>query len=698
MSTPDAGLSRLAIKHYQSGQFREAEQMFRKLIEVEPDNWQYALLLGLSRHSQGDFNDALKWIRRSVELGDGQSATHFYYGRLLSDRRQWDAAREQFAQAIALNPNHVEARTGMGMVSLMAGNLQRGITELKTALRANEAHVPALAGLARALVEQGDAAAASPYAVKALELDGKSVPAQDAMGRVFLAQGHVDFARQCFENALEIQPDSGELHAGLAEALKARRLDREALEHYTVALRKDYGGAGVVIAASICLERLSDMRQARELVARAHERWPEDRDVALRLAELNLLAGHIETARGLLDGLDPAAPGVAMMNARVADASGDTKAACSVLKTIIANDSAGKLREPRLLLARLTAAIDPNNPAAARSAIEPLLEKQPADADALLAWATICDRAGDPSQAAQVLEELLARDNIEPADRAPLHSRLARFYDHADQPALAYANLNKGTWRLAPHVLRLDSQYTSGQLSQWLALEHWGLKFGQPDDGLPSPVIVVGWPGSGRELLLAALAEHSGVFRLEPSGEDRRLEALGLPASPRQLMEAGESISPAGRKRFMRGVDRERLPAVVLEAGWWSASSIPALAHVFPGTTVLWPQVHERDLEMQWRLEGYREVDLLLQEYRREQQLWERMREHLPLNIVTVERAGLLADPAQALGPVCQALGLDLQPAMTEAAERVLKANRFFPDGRWQRYQPVKPATSAAAS
>ncbi|MCA1780400.1 MAG: tetratricopeptide repeat protein, partial [Xanthomonadaceae bacterium] len=216
MSAPDADLSRHAIKLYQSGNFGEAEKLYRRLQSRDPDNWQYALLLGLCRHGLGDVDGAFEKLRRAVELGDGQPATHYYYGRLLTDSMQPGLAREQFAQAVALDPNHVEARTALGLVSLMTGDFKRATGELKTALRASDSHVPALAALARALIEQDEIEAAYPHALKAVKLDPQSVVAQNSLGRVFHLQGQLDFSLQCFDNALALKPDSGELNAGKA--------------------------------------------------------------------------------------------------------------------------------------------------------------------------------------------------------------------------------------------------------------------------------------------------------------------------------------------------------------------------------------------------------------------------------------------------------------------------------------------------
>lgn len=682
-------MSRQAIKLYQSGHFKEAEQLFRRLLQQDPDNWQFALLLGLSRASLGDLDDGLKWVKRSVELGDGQPSTHYYYGRLLTDSGKPSAAREQFAQAIALDPNHVEARTGMGLVSLMSGNYKRAAGELKTALRANANYIPALAALARSLVELEQFDDAWPHANKALQAVPESPVALEVMGRVLFGQGQLDAAEKCFTKALSLRPDHGELHAHLADVLRVRHRDQEALQHYVKAMENQYGGAEVVINTSICLERIGDVAQARMLLRKAATRWPEDRSISLRQAELAMVGGDPEAARELLSGLDPSDPEVIMLQARLADAAGDAVGARDMLEKLVEADTEGEHRQARLLLARMRSNVDPADTDSAREPIASLLKREPPVPDAVLVWAMVCENAGDFGAACQALEDLLGNEAISAQDRRILHNRLANCYDQADEKALAWANWQKGAWRIAPHAERLEAQRGSGVLDAWLADELNGLNTRAFDDGFPEPVVVAGWPGSGREILLTPLAGHAQVAVLDPEGETRRLEALGLPAGPDALLGAERETMQLARKRFMRGITRGKPPIVTLEAGWWEAAAIPALLSHFPGATIVLPVADPADLALQWRSDGYADVEGMVGEYRKELELWRRMRDKLDLNVIEIGRRELLEDAGETFDRLCDALGLESAPASRKMAERIRDTERFVAEGRGARYEPM---------
>lgn len=687
MSAPDAGLSRQAFRVYQAGNYAQAEPLFQRLARQDPGNWQYRLIIGLCRHAQGDLESALRHIERAVALGDGQPTTHFYLGRVLTDLRRPEEAREQFAQAIALDPNHVEARTGMGLVSMMTGNFKRAAGEFKTALRANGKHVPALAAAARALLEIGQVEEAAPYASKAVRLQPEDPVALDTAGRVFLKNGQPEPAEQCFRNALEKRPDSADIHAGLADALHYQQRDAEALQHYARALARGVGGAAAVVRCSISLERIGDLDQARSLLGKARQRWPGEVAVTLRLAEVRMLAGRMAEALEVLASLDPNDPAVRTMQARIADAQGDGEQALKLLEDVVAGDADGDLHEARLLLARLRSDQDRSDLDRAREPLAPLLDRQQPLPDATLAWSMVCERAGQYEQACKALEELLAGEGLGQADRAVLHTRLGNCLDAADQRTQAWANWQKGQWWRAPNAPRLESQRESGQLERWLEHDWQPIEHSAPDDGLNPPVLVAGWPGSGRDVVLPALAAHPNVGLLDPAAEVRRLEACGVPLAPTEFKAIDSAARRLGRKRFMRGVAANPALSVLLEAAWWEASAIPALARYFPGTRVVLCLDDPDDLAVQWRVLGLADAESLERDYRRELELWQRMRDHLPLEIVEVARADWCDGSDPAVRRVLDALGLAQAPESLAAARQALERQRFVPAGRGAAYK-----------
>lgn len=674
-------MTRQAVTLFSAGRLSEAEILFQRALDEEPENHQALMMLGLCKRGLNRIDEALKCLSRAAEIGDGNPLTHFHHGRLLAEAGRTDEAREALAQAVSLNPNFIEARTMIGAVSIQRGDLARAVSELRTALRINPDHVPAMAALARALVEQGEADEAHKVASRAVQVGPESAAAQDALARVFLLQGHADFAEKCMRNALAAQPENGELHASLASILRQRNRDRDALVHYREALTRNCGGVEAALEAAGCMTRLKDHTQAMNLLEQAAQRWPGHRGVTLRLAELRLKAGDPARARELIEPIDDGQIDVEMLKIRIARRLGEVEAMQSGLQALVHSPDARIAREGRLMAARM--AVVDRDFDAGRSALEPLVESDPPDSGAALLWVELCRKTDRYEQACPPLERLLELDTMDRNEREQVCQLLANMYDQADRFDKAKHYLDRCAWRPAPVLALVRPQLESGLLQRWLDHDWKAEEFAAPDDGLPMLVIVAGWPGSGRELVMAGLAAHPGITMLDPADETRRRDALDLPLEPDEAEYLDESRIATGRKRFMRGVDRNPGAGFVVDPTWWEAGAIPSIARHFPEVLVLWPQCDPRDLALYWRFSGYVDVDELSAVHAQETQLWASMDEHLPLNRKVIERQRLLDSPEVALS---EALGIDGDPAMGEAVRVRIGSERILPEGRWEKY------------
>ena len=679
-------LTHQATQLFAQGKLPEAEKLFVNLSRADPANYQALMMLGLCRRGQGDQDGALARMREAVKVGDNDPETHFYHGRLLMETGQQDAAREALAQALALNPNHAPARTLMGLMALTRDQVDKAIEELHAAVRAGPRYVPALATLAIALLENKQVDKAQEYATRAVEIEPRNSSAQSAMGRVFLARGHHAFAEQCFSNALSEYPENPELNAGMGAALQAAGRDEEALVYFQRAAKANYGGVRLAVDMARSLARTGRMADARKLLEQLHAQLPDSSEVAFYLAEYRMLTNDLEGARELVGGLDSGASGVRLLRARIAWAGREPDAARELLADLLTDDDTLIRRQAGLLAGQV--ALAQRDFDAGREALAPLLEREAPDIEAALLWVDICQVAGEQSEARRTMESLLEREELPPDHRGRLNAVLAAITDEAGDHARAAAHLAESGWRPAPVLDRLEEQEQSGLIPAWREFDG-RLEGPQPDDSLPAPVIVLGWPGSGRELVVAALAAHPAVHLLEATGIDRRRDSLQLPMTPGQAAELDVTRIHLGRKRYLRGFDPAGTATVPLESGWWEISALPALASFFPGTRVVVLYGAGQDLELHWRLAGYRDIQGLKKAFASERALFEHLSGRLPMEFIPVRRGELLADSAGTLEALCGKLDLDFRPEFSERADRLRKSQPYRPDGHWRHYREL---------
>jgi tetratricopeptide (TPR) repeat protein len=179
--------------------------------------WEQArkdLAQGKAAEAKSTFEELLRQYPNDADL-------HLFLGMSLLRLRDPQAAVLSIKRAIAINGNHVDARTLLGYVELeVRGDVAAAINEYRKVIELRPDSPEAHVNLAVAQKKQGDLDAALVSLNKALELKAENVGALTTRGSIFAELGKWAEARRDFEQALKFDPrDDGALY-GLSQALR----------------------------------------------------------------------------------------------------------------------------------------------------------------------------------------------------------------------------------------------------------------------------------------------------------------------------------------------------------------------------------------------------------------------------------------------------------------------------------------------
>lgn len=193
----------LALQHHQANHLQEAEQIYRQILEVEPNNSDALHLLGVIAYQVKNYDVAVDLISQAIQIND--TAPNFYnsLGNALSDQGKLEEALACYRQVLALDPNFAEAYRNLGVVFKNQGLLDEALEHYQ----------------------------------RAIDLQPDLVDAHISLGVVFLEQGLLTKAIESCEQALVLNPDAVEPLNNLANALKEGGRIGEAIEHYRAILK-----------------------------------------------------------------------------------------------------------------------------------------------------------------------------------------------------------------------------------------------------------------------------------------------------------------------------------------------------------------------------------------------------------------------------------------------------------------------------
>ncbi|MGO8749538.1 MAG: tetratricopeptide repeat protein [Thermoguttaceae bacterium] len=235
----------IAIQLHQAGRLQAAEQIYRQILAVEPNQVDAIHLLGLIAHQVGKHGLAVEYIGRAIRLKGNAAAFHNNLGNALKDQGKLDDAVACYRRALELEPDYAEAHNNLGSAFKEQGKLDDAVACYRRALELKPGYAEVHNNLGTAFRMQGNLDEAAACYRQALQRNPDYAEAHSNLGVVFKEQGNLEDAAACFRRALELKPGYAEAHNNLGVAFKDQEKldDAVACYHRALELKPDYAEA-----------------------------------------------------------------------------------------------------------------------------------------------------------------------------------------------------------------------------------------------------------------------------------------------------------------------------------------------------------------------------------------------------------------------------------------------------------------------
>ncbi len=259
-----------ASQKHEAGQLAQAEPLYRRVLDAQPEQPDALHLLGILLHQRGQRDEAIDFLERAVRAAVGEAAFLANLGEAYRANGRLDEAVSTFGKALDLSPGDADARFNLGCALAEMGDLvgaagnfrmaletrpeeaatlirlgetllelgawSEAVTHFRAALALDPAHHDVALGLAGALMTMGQGIEA-----EALYREAGAGAPQDAglhlrIGRALLDHGRPALAGDALERAASLDPGSAMAHTLHARALQEQGRFDEAIAGYEEAL------------------------------------------------------------------------------------------------------------------------------------------------------------------------------------------------------------------------------------------------------------------------------------------------------------------------------------------------------------------------------------------------------------------------------------------------------------------------------
>jgi predicted TPR repeat methyltransferase len=235
----------LAMQHHQAGRLREAEALYRRILDQSPRDANALHMLGILASQVGRNDLAAGLLEQTLAILPGAAIVYSELGEFYRRLNRLEDAAAACRRAIALQPDLFDAHYNLAVVLQQQKKLDLAIASYKAALALDARSAAAHYNLANALKDQHQLDAALAAYQSALALNPNYAEAHGNLGLILHEKGDLAAAVESFQRVIALRPDDAVAHNSLGNSLHAQRLFDEALVAYqrAIVLNHDYAAA-----------------------------------------------------------------------------------------------------------------------------------------------------------------------------------------------------------------------------------------------------------------------------------------------------------------------------------------------------------------------------------------------------------------------------------------------------------------------
>jgi len=193
--------------------------------------------LGNAFGKEQKFDAARESYEQALAVQPGYGVAHFNLGNLLAKIGDVKGAAHHLREAIRINPTHAEAHNSLGNLLARQGDLEGAAGQYRKALDFGLMRAETYFNLALVQIKLGHLQEGAESLKKSVSVNPDYAPALHSLGRVLAAQGEMNQAMDYFRRALKVDPNFAEAHESLGQALAERGERDQAAKHYHEAVR-----------------------------------------------------------------------------------------------------------------------------------------------------------------------------------------------------------------------------------------------------------------------------------------------------------------------------------------------------------------------------------------------------------------------------------------------------------------------------
>ena len=205
-----------------AGQHDEAKKALDALVAKNPNDGEAVHVQGIMAYQARNYEDALKYMQRSLELSPKPS---FYsnLGNVYADLRQFAKAKAAYQGALRQDPSMAAVYGNLGNMYRAQQQPEQAVFHYQKGLRIDPKNADIHLHMASLFFDMKRYPQAVEFYEKVLAIAPRRLEALNNLGSIYHQQGQFEKATQYYEQAIELAPDFVAVLFNLANLKREQR-------------------------------------------------------------------------------------------------------------------------------------------------------------------------------------------------------------------------------------------------------------------------------------------------------------------------------------------------------------------------------------------------------------------------------------------------------------------------------------------
>lgn len=211
-----------AVAMHRSGQYAQAEQLYRQVVAANPQHVECLHLLGLLLHQRGQHEPGIRLMHEALAIHrDKEAFLHSNLGAAYGSLGRFKQAVEHLEQAAAIAPSFADAQQNLASAHMELRQYEQAAVAFRAVVGLKPNDPEAHRNLGRALREIGRLDEALACYDEALAIDPNHAPTYNSKGNLLRDLGRFEEAIQHYQRSLDLDPGAPQVFNNAANTLRA---------------------------------------------------------------------------------------------------------------------------------------------------------------------------------------------------------------------------------------------------------------------------------------------------------------------------------------------------------------------------------------------------------------------------------------------------------------------------------------------